>query len=189
MRLLITGLIATFSLFANAAVAKPKVGEKPATLELKGELGGRVDGTPWSSTELNKDVFVMFYVDPDEKGINEHVEKAMTDANFPDEAYKTVAIINMDATWLPNAAIASSLESKQEEYPDTVYVKDMEKTVVKKWAFGDDTYAIAIFDREGILQFYNDGKFSKDEVKKFIGKLKDVTAPVAPTPQAKPEDK
>ena len=39
----------------------------------------------------------------------------------------------MDATWLPNFAISSALEEKQEKYPNAIYVRDYDKILVKEW--------------------------------------------------------
>ena len=36
-------------------------------VELREKLGGRLDGKPWSSEELQGKVHVLFYVDPDER--------------------------------------------------------------------------------------------------------------------------
>ena len=54
-----------------------EVGQIPPSLTLEGKAGGRVDGSPWSSSELMGKVHSVFYVDPDKKKVNAHVEKAL----------------------------------------------------------------------------------------------------------------
>ncbi len=59
------GLILVSVFFANRAAPAVELGEIPPKVELKDKLGGRLDGTPWSSEELRGKVHVLFYVDPD----------------------------------------------------------------------------------------------------------------------------
>jgi len=54
----------------NQAAQAIEIGEVPPKVELKEKLGGRLDGKPWSSEELQGKVHVLFYVDPDEKDTN-----------------------------------------------------------------------------------------------------------------------
>ncbi len=150
------------------AFALPTVGDKPAAVTLKDDQGGRLDGSPWTSAALNGKVHVLFYVDPDEKDVNEALEAALADAKFPKEKYGSVAIINMAATWLPNAAISSSLKSKQEKYPEVTYVKDLGKNLVKTWQLKDDAYNVLAFDKQGKLLFAKDGTLAKSDIDSFV---------------------
>ena len=93
------------------------VGEKPPLVVLEGDRGERVNGGLWSSDELVGNVHVLFYVDPDESDLNNAASDALKAEDFDKEQFRSVAIINMDATWLPNAVLQMRLESKQEEYP------------------------------------------------------------------------
>ena len=93
------------------------VGEKPPLVVLEGDRGERVNGGSWSSDELVGAVHVLFYVDPDESDLNNAASDALKAEHFDKAQYRSVAIINMDATWLPNAVLQMRLESKQEEYP------------------------------------------------------------------------
>ena len=59
-------------------LAELPIGEIPPKVVLKGNLGGRIDGTQWSSEELvSEKVIVLFYVDPDESELNNHVSDAL----------------------------------------------------------------------------------------------------------------
>lgn len=154
------------------AHAAPAVGNLPPVVILSGDNGGRTDGTAWSSESIKDKVWTLFYVDPDKKDINEKLEAAVKEQKFPRDKYGSIAIINMDATWLPNGIIASSIKSKQEKYPDTVYVKDLTKHLVKQWRLADDDYDVLIFDREGKLQFNKTGAFSDADIEKMITMIK-----------------
>ncbi len=165
--------LASLSLaLATPALAGPKVGDKPPTVKIGGESGGLISGKEWSSDSLKGKIWAFFYVDPDEKDANEALETALADQKFPAAKYASTAVINMDATWLPNAAIASSLESKQEKYPDTVYVKDLKRVLVKEWKMTDDSYDVLVFDKQGKVLFAKDGKFAKSDIDAMIDMIK-----------------
>jgi len=147
--------------------AELPIGEKPSALVIDGDNGGRLDGTAWSSEELMGNITTIMYVDPDEKDLNAHVEDALKALNLPVGALKSVAVINLAASWKPNWAIESILEGKQEKFPNTVYVKDLKGTLVKNWGLLDDSYDVLLIDREGKVLFSKDGELSAEDVKKL----------------------
>lgn len=151
------------------ASAEVKIGAEPPAVELKGEEGGRVaGGSLWKSSELKGKVHVLFYVDPDEKDLNEHAAQALKAKEFPLSDYGSVAIINMAASWKPNFAIESALEEKQKEFPHTVYVKDFKKVLVDRWKVQDDSSDVLVFDKEGKVVFVKNGKLSDAEVSTLV---------------------
>ena len=94
-------------LFPTMVLAELPIGEIPPKVVLKDDLGGRLDGTQWSSEELvSGKVIVLFYVDPDESELNNHVSDALKAENYPKEKYGSIGMANMAATWLPNFAIS-----------------------------------------------------------------------------------
>ena len=149
--------------------AELPIGEIPVSVVLKGELGGRLDGSQWSSEELvSGKVIVLFYVDPDESELNNHVSDALKAENFPKEKYGSIGMANMAATWLPNFAINMKLKSKQEKHKTTVYVKDLDKTLVKKWGLSDDNSDVVVFGKDGSVLYSVDGKFTDAQVKEIV---------------------
>ena len=156
-------------LFPTMVLAELPVGKIPPKLVLKDDLGGRLDGTQWSSEELvSGKVIVLFYVDPDESELNNHVSDALKAENYPKEKYGSIGMANMAATWLPNFAINMKLKSKQEQYKSTVYVKDLEKTLVKKWGLSDDNSDVVVFGKDGRVLYSVDGKFTDAQVKEIV---------------------
>ena len=163
-----------FLLSALPLSAELPLGKIPPKIILEGDLGGRLDGTAWNSEELiSGKVMVLFYVDPDEADLNNHVSDALKAENFPLDKYGSVGVANMGATWLPNFAINIKLKSKQEKHKSTIYVKDLEKTLVKKWGLTDDASDIILFGKDGKVLFSYDGKFSDAQVKEIIQAVKD----------------
>jgi len=156
-----------------AAWAGAEVGQVPSKVELKDNLGGRLDGKPWSSDELKGKVHVLFYVDPDEKDTNNEASEAIDKEKFPTEKFQSVAIINMAATFMPNFLISSSVKEKQEKYPRTLYLRDYKKVLVQEWKLADDSSDILAFDKAGKIIFRKDGKLTPEEIQKLIKAIKD----------------
>jgi len=150
-----------------------ELGEIPPKVELREKLGGRLDGTPWSSEELQGKVHVVFYVDPDEKDTNNEASDALNREKFPGDKFQSVGVINMAATWMPNFAISSSIKDKQKRYPKTTYVRDYKKTLVNAWKIADDSSNILAFDKNGTLIFRKDGKLTAEEIQTLIKVIRD----------------
>jgi len=170
----ILAILTIFIISSTFVFGELPIGEIPPKIVLEGDLGGRLDGTPWKSEELvSGKVIVLFYVDPDESDLNNHVSDALKAENFPLDKYGSVGVANMAATWLPNFAIKIKLKSKQEKHKSTVYVKDLEKTLVKKWSLTDDNSDIILFGKDGKVLYSYDGKFSDAQVKELVQAFKD----------------
>lgn len=163
---------ALFAVLSVVAFAAPPLGEKPKTIVLDKNEGGRVTGQAWSSDELKGKVFVLFYVDPDFSDLNNAATEALKAEKFSLDKYQSLAVINMGATWLPNFAIDGKLKAKQKDYPDTIYVRDIHKALVKEWKMADDNNDVIAFDQEGKVIFTHEGKLDDAAIKKLIETVK-----------------
>jgi len=160
-------------LLFSLSLSAVEIGQTLPAVTLDEDKGGRVTGEAWSSSELKDKVHVVFYVDPDEKDLNNDLNDALKAAEMDRTYYASVAIINMAATWKPNFAINSALKSKQEKFPHTIYVKDMDKHVVNAWSVEDDNSDIIVLDKEGKVLFYHAGKVEGEQIKEVIKLIKD----------------
>lgn len=169
LKLLLVSLLATLSL--NAAT----IGEVPKSVTISNENGGYVeDGSAWNSSSIKDKVYVMFYVDPDEKDVNEHYSAALkAEKEASRLSFQSIAVINLAATWKPNFVIEKILKSKQEEFPNTIYVKDKSSVLVKEWQIADDASNILIFAKDGTLLFYKSGAMSESDIKKSFQIIKE----------------
>ena len=167
MRILLA-VIFSICWLAQPVWAGLQVGQVPEKVELSGDKGGRLDGSLWSSDELKGKVHVLFYVDPDESDLNNDTSEALRLEKLPKDRYQSYAIINMDATWLPNFAITSALEKKQKKYPAAIYVRDYDKVLVKKWGIADDNSDVVAFDKKGNVIFIKEGKLGPEDIKKLV---------------------
>jgi hypothetical protein len=146
-------------------------------ITLEKDLGGRLDGASWNSSEISGKTYVLFYVDPDEKNLNEHVADLINKENFSPVGYGSIGIINMAATWLPNFAIAASLKEKQKKFPTTLYLKDFKKTLVSKWNLLDDSSNIIVFDKNGRVLKKILGKATDEEALEIVQIIKKSMVP------------
>lgn len=60
------------------------------------------------------------------------------------------------------------MKSKQEKHKSTVYVKDLEKILVKKWGLNDDDSDVMLFGKDGKVLYSVDGKFTDTQVKEIV---------------------
>ena len=150
------------------------VGEVPSQVIIQNDDGGMVlDGSAWNSSTLQDKVYVMCYVDPDKKDTNSHFSKALKEKKYDRSNYGSLAVINLAATWKPNFIIESILKDKQEEFPDTIYVKDKNSVLVNEWKVEDDESNILIFSKRGDLLFYKSGKMSEEDMQKAFKTIED----------------
>ena len=173
--------------FASIASAKSLVvvGSPLPQLSLSDKEGGRVDGTPWDSLSARGHTTLFLYIDPDNRDDNETLQLALKNEQFGDNGLRSVAIINMAATWLPNFAIAEKMAQKQKEYPRTPQVKDLDRKGVKTWKISDDAYNVILTDKNLDVLFYKSGKLTAEEIAKVIKLIKDEMKPTSTTPLTK----
>jgi predicted transcriptional regulator len=79
----------------------------------------------------------------------------------------------MAASWKPNFAIDLILKRKQKKFPDTIYVRDMQRAVVSGWDLRDHSYHIVALDREGRLIFEAAGEPSATQIGQLIAVIWD----------------
>ncbi|MCF8239658.1 MAG: YtfJ family protein [Saprospiraceae bacterium] len=153
--------------FNGLAFSQMSIGGVPPEVRIRGDQGGKVAGGEWSSSEIRGKVFTVMYVDPDEKEINEHVERSLKAENYPRDQYGSMAIVNTAATWKPDAVIKMILKGKQKDYPDTIYIMDRDKVLVKKWGLKDDSYHVLTFAKDGKLLYTKSGPLNEQDIQKL----------------------
>ncbi len=159
-------LIGLFCLLVSLSAVE--LGKRAPAVTIEGENGGKLDGSSWHSNMLQGKIYTVFYVDPDERDLNNPLADALKARKFDRKKVNSVAIINLAATWIPNAILESLLKKKQKKFPDTLYVKDKKKVLVDKWSLEDDNSDILIFDQKGKLIYKKFGKVTDEEVSSVI---------------------
>jgi hypothetical protein len=170
MKLKAITLLALLSVTLSAL----SVGEVPKEVTISGKNGGMAkDGSAWNSSSIRGKVYVMFYVDPDEKDLNSHFSDLLKAKKYNREQYGSIAVVNLAATWKPNFIIEKLLKSKQKEFPDTIYVKDKDSFLVKNWDLADNNSDIIIFNKNGKVIFYKAGKMQDQDIQKAFKLIED----------------
>jgi len=148
--------------------AQPRTGTSLPEVTITGDDGGLVAGGAWNSASHKGKVVTLMYVDPDEKAVNEHVERALKAEKFPRDRYHSVAVVNSGATWKPDSVIKVILKGKQADYPESTYVMDREKVLVRKWKLADDNYHVLTFDKSGKLIYSKAGRMNDADIQELI---------------------
>jgi len=164
-------LIFYLTLFSSAtALAElPVVGNIPVTVTLSGKEGGLIKtDTPWSSDSTKGTITILFYIDPDERDINNKLEEKLEALHIPSSKLQSLVIINYEATWTPNFILDAALKNSQEDFPDAVYVADYDSVLVKKWGLPDSSYTVILFNSKGKVVYRKDTELSCREIDKFI---------------------
>lgn len=162
-----------FYLLLATQLAALEIGAPLPSVTLEGDRGGSVDGRAWESESLKGKVRVIFYVDPDEKDLNNPFSEALKAEAFDRSRFGSVAIINMAATWMPDFALDIALKKKQENYPDTAYVRDRGRYILKQWQIADDTSDIIITDRDGKVLYLYEGRIPEARFPDIISLIKE----------------
>ena len=163
MRIFLTTLLlGTVTLFGL------NTGEVPPKVVISEKDGGYLDGTAWSSSMLKNKLYVLFYVDPDERETNSAFTKALKEKKYDLNYFGSIAIINLAATWLPNVVLESKLKDKQKEFPNTIYVKDKSKVLVEEWQLEDDSSDVLIFNKNGELLYSHSGRLNSSEITRAL---------------------
>jgi predicted transcriptional regulator len=108
-------------------------------------------------------VYVLFYVDPDEKDKNNLFSDMLKVKQYDQKHFGSIAVINMAASWLPNIILERALKEKQEKYPRTLYVKDKKKVLVNAWQLEDDASVVLVFDRKGRVIYHTAEQIEQKE--------------------------
>ena len=162
----LSAIIFTAMMSTTAAATPISVGQPASSIKLEGHSGAKVTGEPWNSDDIAKmgKVVSLFYVDPEEKKLNEPLENAYEAEHFPADRHQGIAVINMAAAWYPDSLIDSQLKKKQQKFPRTIYVKDMKKALVREWDLKDDSVNIIVFGKDGKVLFTKKGPMSPEEI-------------------------
>ena len=162
------GLLWTVS---AAVAAELKVGDKAPDFKLKDSTGKEYS---LASPDFEGRVISIFYVDPDEKDMNVHVEDALLKDTGLDRKtrYKGLGITNMKATALPNFLIKKIIKSKQEK-TGAIILLDYDYTILNLWGLQNDSSNVVIMDKERICRYIYKGKLPPEEVAKVIEIIKE----------------
>jgi len=151
--------------------AELKIGEKAPDFSLKDSQGKLYS---LNSDEFQGRVLSIFYVDPDEKDLNNHVEDALIQDKGLDrvKSYKSFGITNLKASNMPNFIIKSVIKSKQEK-TGAIILLDYDYTILNLWGLKNDSSDLVVLDKDRICRYIYKGKLPPEEVVKAINIIKE----------------
>ncbi|MHB8138259.1 MAG: YtfJ family protein [Smithellaceae bacterium] len=164
-------MVFLFCSVLNVFAAELKVGDKASDFSLKDSTGTAygLETPPYKGKVVS-----VFYVDPDEKDMNSHVE----DAFIKDPAiernvkYKGLGIANLKDSKLPNFVIKAAVKSKQKK-TGAIVLLDPDYTLLNLWGLKNDTSNIVILDKNRICRYIYSGKLPAAEVQKAVNIVKE----------------
>ena len=155
----------------SVSAAELKVGDKAPDFSLKDSKG---DTYSLNAPVFQGKVISIFYVDPDEKDLNAHVEDALLkDPGLERNVrYKGLGITNLKATKMPNFLIKSVIKNKQEK-TGAIILLDDNYTILNLWGLKNNTSSLVILDKQRVCRYVFNGKLPPAEVEKVLKIIKD----------------
>jgi len=144
------------------------VGETLPHIILEKENGGTSKDKAWYSNTLKGKVHLILYMDPDKRTESQALLDALNSIEVDKQQYATVAIVNLAATWMPDAILEGLLSKKEKELKNTSFIFDKKKYLVAKWKMADDASNILIIDKNSKVIYKNIGKIPSKEIEKII---------------------
>ena len=156
----------TLAFLTLSLMADVTIGTSLTNITLDNDDGGYVKGGAYDALMLKGKTTLLMYVDPDEKSKGEvfkpTIEAFEKELDF--SKFQIVVILNLNATWKPNALIESLLENKMKEYPKRTYVIDKNSVLVKKWNLVDDEYNVLVLNPDAEVLYVHKGEWDKSEM-------------------------
>jgi predicted transcriptional regulator len=159
-------ILSTFSAYATEL----KVGEKASNFSLKVSQGKVFT---LDSPEFQGWVLAVFYIDPDVRDLNRHVEAALLKDQELDRqtSYTGFGITNLKAGRLPNFVYKITIRNQREKTGDVILLDD-NYTILNLWGLKNHS-DIVVLDKERICRYIYHGKLPPAEVDKLITIIKE----------------
>jgi predicted transcriptional regulator len=172
-KMCVLGLLTVVLLCSTARAGELKVGERAPDFTLQDPEGVQYT---LDYPEFQGKVLSIFYVDPDEADMNEHVSEALkkaADTGVLDRTYyKGFGITNLKASWKPNFIIKSVVSSKQKKYKTTILL-DYDFTILNLWGLENDSSNLVVLDKNRICRYVYKGRIPESEIPTIIQIIKD----------------
>jgi predicted transcriptional regulator len=164
-------LLALLWSVSASPAAELKIGDKAMGFKLQDSTGKEFS---LDSPDFKGRVMSIFYVDPDEKDMNSHVEDVLLKDPGLDRkvSYKGLGITNLKATALPNFIIKGIIKSKQEK-TGAIILLDYDYTILNLWGLKNDSSNLVILDKDRICRYIYKEKLPPEEVAKVIAIIKE----------------
>lgn len=174
-------LIAAVALISTSAFSQTVITGKAipsAKVKEMGELqlkNDKITYKEWDSNKLNGKVHIIQAIAgrTSSKEMNAAVIDTIKAAKFPESAYRTSTLVNLDdAIWGTSGFVKSSLEDSKKEYPHSSFILDKNGNVAKAWKLKPKSSAIILTDKNKVVHYFKQGKLSPADIKELMSKTK-----------------
>jgi predicted transcriptional regulator len=128
----------------------------------------QANGSAWHSTSLRGQKHLVIYMDPDKR---KNIQPLLKALQASPKSIRTVAIVNLAATWMPNKVLMSKLKKNQGKMKNTHYVFDKKRTLVKAWGLADNDTEVLVLDRNGKLLYRKHGALNRALIETILKKF------------------
>ncbi|MGF1721558.1 YtfJ family protein [Vibrio kyushuensis] len=152
------------------------LGEPVNDVEVKkhGEIiltDGETSFQPWNNQAMLGKVRVIQAIAGrgSSKELNAPLMAAITAAKFPEDAYQTTTIINQDdAMWGTGSIVKSKAQNSKKEFPWSSMVLDADGAVAEAWGLKEESSAIIVQDKDGVVVFVQEGALDESKVESIL---------------------
>lgn len=166
-------LLATFSCMALTSGAIPPRVEvtNKGLLEVK---SGQVAYRNWHSNQLTGKARVVLHIAAKKSAsdLNKDALNALQKAELPSEFFQTTTVVNgNDKMWGTQKFIRNLLEERTLSEPNAQFVLDNKGKVRSAWGFQQGDSAVLVFDAEGTLLWYKEGRLDVLDIEAMLTTL------------------
>ena len=142
---LLVGLLST----TVAMAAGLQVGVKCPEFSLKDSAGNTysLETPPYAGK-----VVAIFYTDKASSDKNPQVEQRLKAAKFDPKTYKSMVILNLKDTPLPNFILKKIIMKRQEELKSPILV-DENHILVNAWGLNEKAYNVVLVDKGRVVRY------------------------------------
>lgn len=158
--------ITSFEITAQVEINK----SLPAIL-LRNENGGNINGSDWSSKELDGKINLVLYVAPNQQGSVQQFLKKINEQNYRAAEFQVTLILNTEATWIPNSIIERKVKSKAAEDSTKAYVLDKSKIVLHGWKLSEANPNLLLVNKKGKVVFFYMEELSEESENNLLNEI------------------
>lgn len=135
---------------------------------LQNDSGGKINRTPWKSSELKDALNLILYVAPSQQESVEPLLKKIDSLKISREKLKVTLIINTEATWIPDGIITGKVEKKANEDTSKTYVLDKDEVLLESWNLSEDNPNIILVNDSGKVNFLSKEELDNNHQNKLL---------------------
>lgn len=128
-----------------------------------------VNDEPIGIKSLGKNLFLLFYIDPDRQHILDPLTDAVDSINPERINFEVVPVLNCKDTWIPYSGLRAEARRRQKRHPGSPVLLDTNHSLSGSWNMGDcDNASIVAIVRKDLKICYLKTFKSEEECRKNV---------------------